>query len=75
MQKVTLATVLLAFVVGPAAIAQTGKSNGSAGPTAAPIGHRQPTADTVPAYDQRAKEEAKQNAILDKKIKSICRGC
>ena len=46
----------------------------------APIGHRQPRASDLPdeheknlmnAYDAMSKEDAE----LDKKIKSVCRGC
>ena len=72
--------MLLIIAVSPAAIAQTGAapSTPSAGPLPAPIGHLQPTPKTVPAdvyNDPQAKENAKQDAILDRKVKGICRGC
>jgi hypothetical protein len=44
----------------------------------APIGHRQPRADQVPPENNNsaaAEAERKQDAELDRKIKSICRGC
>jgi hypothetical protein len=79
MQKLILTIMLLILAVSPAAMAQTGApSTPSAGPPPAPIGHLQPTPKTVPAdvyNDPRAKENAKQDAILDRKIKGICRGC
>jgi hypothetical protein len=76
---------LLALIGGPAAMAQTG---GTAGlPTAnpgrppppeAPIGHRQPRADQVPSEKNLSDPNNpvnKEDAALDRKIKSICRGC
>jgi hypothetical protein len=44
----------------------------------APIGHRQPRADQVPDEKNLSNPSDpinKEDAILDKKIKSICRGC
>jgi hypothetical protein len=44
----------------------------------APIGHRQPRADQVPDEKNLANPSDpinKEDAILDRKIKSICRGC
>jgi len=44
----------------------------------APIGHRQPRADQVPDEKYLANPNDpinKEDAILDRKIKSICRGC
>jgi hypothetical protein len=43
----------------------------------APVGHRQPKATEVPP-DQETVAEKKQKELdkaLDKKLKSICRGC
>jgi hypothetical protein len=43
----------------------------------APVGHRQPKATDVPP-DQQTDAERKQKELdraLDKKLKSICRGC
>jgi len=81
MQKLIPMIMLLVLAVSSVAMAQTGTGRSStrpAGPLPAPVGHRQPTADTVPAdaySDSKSKEDARQDAILDKKIKSICRGC
>jgi hypothetical protein len=44
----------------------------------APIGHRQPRADQVPNEKNLGNPSDpinKEDAALDKKIKSICRGC
>jgi hypothetical protein len=76
---------LLALVGGPAAMAQTGGNTGSSGAAnqprsipEAPIGHRQPRADQVPSEKNLSDPNdplSKENAALDRKIKSICRGC
>jgi hypothetical protein len=55
-------------------------SSGAASSTIpqAPIGHRQPRADQVPSEKNLTNPNDaldKENAILDRKIKSICRGC
>jgi hypothetical protein len=78
----------LAF--GSAAMAQSGKKTpGSPAPSSsdsdmsgtvpeAPIGHRQPRADQVPNEKNLGNPNDpinKEDAALDKKIKSICRGC
>jgi hypothetical protein len=77
--------VLLVLVGGPAAMAQTGTNTGSPGAAnqprsipEAPIGHRQPRADQVPPEKNLSDPNdplSKENAALDRKIKSICRGC
>jgi hypothetical protein len=43
----------------------------------APIGHRQPRRSDVPEKNQPDPNDplSKENAALDRKIKSICRGC
>jgi hypothetical protein len=45
----------------------------SGGPAEAPIGHRQPRAGDVP--EVKGADLDAQDAALDRKIKSICRGC
>ena len=73
--------MLLTLAVSPVVVAQTGtggSSTPSAKPLPAPIGHLQPTPKTLPAdvyNDPEAKENAKQDAILDRRIRGICRGC
>jgi|SRR4030088_1540775 hypothetical protein len=76
---------LLVLMGGPAAMAQTGSNTGSAGAAnqsqpirEAPIGHRQPRADQVPSEKNLSDPNNpvnKEDAALDRKIKSICRGC
>ena len=78
-----IATMALTLLVGSTvAIAQTkgAGSSGAANSTVpeAPIGHRQPRADQVPSEKTLKNPNDpldKENAILDRKIKSICRGC
>jgi hypothetical protein len=44
----------------------------------APVGHRQPRVGDVPSEKNLSDPNdplSKENAILDRKIKSICRGC
>lgn len=86
MRKFLTTTALLALVFSPAAIAQTGGNTGSSTSGAnaappvreAPIGHRQPRADQVPSEKNLSDPNNpvnKEDAALDRKIKSICRGC
>jgi hypothetical protein len=75
---------LLALTAGPVAIAQGAGGTGSSGAAnqsqsrEAPIGHRQPRADQVPSEKNLSNPNDpinKEDAALDRKIKSICRGC
>jgi hypothetical protein len=79
MRKLVMTSTFLMLTIGSAAIAQTGSSSSKRdGPLPAPVGHRQPRADQVPqGNDNSAASEAekRQDAELDRKIKSICRGC
>ncbi|MES2195020.1 MAG: hypothetical protein V4517_11430 [Pseudomonadota bacterium] len=84
MKKILTTAALLVLIGGPAAIGQTGNSGGSSTavknqpPLQAPIGHRQPRASDVPSEKNLSDPNdplSKENAILDRKIKSICRGC
>lgn len=84
MKKVIVAASL-AILLGGTAIAQTGtKGSSSSGgassgtPPQAPVGHRQPRAGDVPNEKNVSDPNNpvnKEDALLDKKIKSICRGC
>ena len=83
MKKIIVAASLV-VLLGGAAIAQTGtKESTSGGATSgsvpqAPIGHRQPRAGDVPNEKNLSDSNnpvSKEDALLDKKIKSICRGC
>ena len=90
MKKMIISMAFVALIGTPAAIAQSG-SKGTTGTTVgstingtvpeAPVGHRQPRASDVPNATgdiqnvQLPDLLAKENAALDRKIKSICRGC
>ena len=85
MRKLIMSMALLALIGAPAALAQTGSKTGTAGaatqsqgPREAPIGHRQPRADEVPSEKNLSNPNTpanREDAALDRKIKSICRGC
>jgi hypothetical protein len=83
MRKILVTMTLLLLVLGPAAIAQTGNrsanpSSDKQGPWPAPVGHRQPRVDQVPTEKNLSDPNNpmnKEDAALDRKIKSICRGC
>jgi hypothetical protein len=86
--KTTVMTTLIAtvaimlLIAVPVANAQTGGGT-SARPSQsqsrdAPIGHRQPRADQVPSEKNLSDPNNpvnKEDAALDRRIKSICRGC
>jgi hypothetical protein len=83
MKQIMLAASLV-ILLGGAAMAQTGaKGSTSTGANSgsvpqAPIGHRQPRAADVPSEKNVTDPNdplSKENQALDKKIKSICRGC
>jgi hypothetical protein len=80
----TMALLFLGAILGSAAMAQTGtkSQSNSANPLGtvpeAPVGHRQPRADQVPSEKDLNNPNDpvnREDAALDKKIKSICRGC
>jgi hypothetical protein len=85
MKKIIGLVGLLVLFGGTAAIAQSGGKGTSAGQTTtpsgipqAPVGHRQPRAGDVPDEKNLGNPNDpinKEDAALDKKIKSICRGC
>lgn len=76
-----LLTTLVFLMLGAAAMAQnsTGSSSSNQrGLPEAPVGHRQPRADQVPSEKNLSNPNDavnREDAALDKKIKSICRGC
>jgi len=79
MRKTVILAALLAVVAAPA-FAQSGKSGSkhSGSVPQAPVGHRQPRAADVPDeknLNNASDPMSKENKDLDKKIKSICRGC
>jgi hypothetical protein len=81
-----LITTLALVTFGSLATAQTGgmgsqttQTNSAKQPAReAPVGHRQPRADQVPSEKNLSNPNDpinREDALLDKKIKSICRGC
>ena len=86
MRKILLSMALVLLIGAPGGFAQGGggtssavKSSGGGGSVLpAPVGHRQPRAADVPDEKNLGNPNdflAKENATLDKKLKSICRGC
>ena len=89
MRKTILSIALVVLLGGPDAFAQGSSSvsknsgggagaGGGGGVIQAPIGHRQPRASDVPSEKNLSDPNdplSKENAALDRKIKSICRGC
>jgi hypothetical protein len=82
MRKIAALAALLILIGTPTAIAQTGTGSGASksgsGLAQAPVGHRQPRVGDVPSEKNLGNPNdsiSKEDAILDKKIKSICRGC
>ena len=86
MRKTILSIALVVLLGGPDAFAQgssyvsknSGAGAGGGGVIQAPIGHRQPRASDVPNEKNLVDPNdplSKENAALDRKIKSICRGC
>ena len=78
-----LITTLMFLMLGSVAMAQNNQfgiiilNSGGTLPEA-PIGHRQPRADQVPTEKNLSNPNDavnREDAALDKKIKSICRGC
>jgi len=82
MRKAVLSMVLLVLIGAPAALAQGGSStvakNADRPSAQAPVGHRQPRAADVPNEKDLGNPKDpinREDAALDRKIKSICRGC
>jgi hypothetical protein len=79
LQKLTFS--LLVFGLSSAVFAQKPDQNAPTkspvGAWEAPIGHRQPGLSDVPPEQNTAADDLleKINRDLDKKLKSICRGC
>jgi hypothetical protein len=80
-----LITTMALLVFGSVATAQTGGTGSQTAPAnsskpvpEAPVGHRQPRADQVPSEKSLSDPNNaanREDAALDRKIKSICRGC
>jgi hypothetical protein len=81
MKKAALSIALMFLIGSPFAFAQGSSSvpkNSDKSTIQAPVGHRQPRAGDVPNEKNLGNPNDpinKEDAALDKKIKSICRGC
>jgi hypothetical protein len=86
MSKIVAIAVSMALIGVPAALAQHKTKGGSHDSDAAqsspyinaPVGHRQPRLSDIPAESTKAGNPDQidpADAALDRKIKSICRGC
>ena len=82
MKKIIIALAVLVLTGEVVALAQTGTGSNSGarsgGIPPAPVGHRQPRASDVPSEKNLSNpndQANKEDAALDRKIKSICRGC
>jgi hypothetical protein len=83
MKKAIISLALMALIGAPSALAQSGNTGSStatkgSGVLPAPVGHRQPRAGDVPDEKNLSNPNDpvnKEDALLDKKIRSICRGC
>jgi hypothetical protein len=85
MTKWIIAAAALALAANAAVFAQSGRNKGSMSDSMsyrpmveAPVGHRQPRTSDVPDEKNLSSSSdpmTKDDAALDRKIKSICRGC
>ncbi|MGB6394140.1 MAG: hypothetical protein WBF73_00475 [Bradyrhizobium sp.] len=85
MQRLIMSLALTIVLGGAVALAQSGgtssypkNSTVGSGVPPAPVGHRQPRAGDVPNEKNLSDPNNpvnKEDAALDRKIKSICRGC
>ena len=81
MRKIILSVALVVLAGCPEVFAQgsTVPKNSDKPIPQAPIGHRQPRASDFPNEGKTINSTndvlEKENALLDRKIKSICRGC
>ena len=67
-----------AFAQGSSSVPKNSGGGGGGGVIQAPVGHRQPRASDVPNEKNLSDPNdplSKENRELDRKIKSICRGC
>jgi hypothetical protein len=83
MRTTMLSMVLVVLIGGADALAQGSSSvqknsGGSGAAIQAPVGHRQPRPSDLPNQKNLSDPNdplSKENQALDRKIKSICRGC
>jgi hypothetical protein len=83
MRKSIPMAIMAVMLVTSGALAQSKSGTSSPAPSAtgsdslssAPVGHRQPRASDVPSAQEKGYTESAEDKALDRKIKSICRGC
>ena len=87
MKKLIIALAVLVVVGEASALAQSRNKNNSMGSSSdssmkssvqAPVGHRQPRAGDVPDEKNLGDMNdsmSREDVALDRKLKSICRGC
>jgi hypothetical protein len=79
MALVALIGVADGFAQGHSSVQKnSGGASSGGGVMQAPIGHRQPRPSDLPSEKNLSDPNdplSKENAALDRKIKSICRGC
>ena len=86
--RTTILSIALVVLIGGADVFAQGSSSvpknsggtggGGGGVIQAPVGHRQPRVGDVPSEKNLSDPNdplSKENRDLDRKIKSICRGC
>jgi hypothetical protein len=83
-KMILISAALVVLIGGSAALAQSGgsssvpKNSGAGSNKQSPIGHRQPRVSDVPSEKNLSDPNdplSRENAALDRKIRSICRGC
>ncbi len=82
MRKIVPMAVVALLLSAPGVLAQSkggtstpSATSGSGNIPQAPIGHRQPRANEVPSAEEKGSVESPEDKALDRKIKSICKGC
>ncbi|WP_458761069.1 hypothetical protein ACSVBT_09970 [Afipia sp. TerB] len=70
-----LASTSLTFAQASRKSVTVPEAPAASGTPDAPVGHRQPRRDAVPAADDKGYQESAEDKALNRKIKSICRGC
>ena len=75
----TIPIAVIALLMGVSGVLAQNRTSPSPNPDGgvpqAPVGHRQPRADQVPSAQEKGYVESAEDKALDRKIRSICRGC
>lgn len=83
MKTIVIATAVVMSFAATVALAQGNagstsggtSATGTGGPVPAPVGHRQPKRGDVPELNADQARNDAADRELDRKIRSICRGC